>query len=61
MNDQEIIRDLTAEVIEAHRGEIGTHYEGCWHNHAACLAVIIHELVQETVDGRPDRTSSREG
>lgn len=54
----DIIRDITGEVIAAHATEIGTHYEGCWRNHAACLAVTIHNLAQETADGRPDRTSS---
>ncbi len=34
-------------VIDAHKGEVGTHYDGCYKFHAGCLAVRVrHALGQ---------------
>lgn len=46
-NVQEVIQDVLQEVVGAHAGEIGTHYDGCWKNHAACLAVYIFDLLPD--------------
>lgn len=40
---------IVNEVITLHDGEIGTHYDGCWKRHVACLAVLIRDLA-----GDPD-------
>ena len=44
---RDVSRVLTIleNVIDAHKGEIGTHYGGCYRFHAGCLAVtILHAL-----------------
>lgn len=43
-----VTRYAVAAVLEAHKDEIGSHYQGCWKNHVACLAVLIHEELEET-------------
>ena len=45
----ETIRATTSHVIDIHEGTIGSHFEGCWKHHVACLAVIITELVDGAV------------
>ena len=45
---------LVEEVIAEHADRVGTHYEGCWRNHAACLAVAVKEaLVVPKVEEEP--------
>lgn len=38
------IARVVDEVLEAHAGEIGTHYDGCWKRHVACLAFYIKAI-----------------
>lgn len=38
---------LIDEVLKAHEGEIGTHYEGCWKYHAGCLAVVLRDILEK--------------
>ena len=39
-------------VIDAHKGEVGTHYDGCYKFHAGCLAVRIRHVLGHGSDGR---------
>lgn len=36
------------EVIGLHRSIISTHYEGCYVKHAACLAALIRDILEES-------------
>lgn len=45
----EAARDVATEVLGVWDGVIGTHYDGCWQRHVACLArVILIELKEES-------------
>lgn len=35
-------------VIENHRTVVSTHYESCWQRHAACLAVLIRDILEKS-------------
>lgn len=35
------------QVIERHKDEVDTHYESCYMYHAACLALLVKELITE--------------
>lgn len=39
---------VTDEVIAAHAGIISTHYETCYKRHAACLAVLLRDILEES-------------
>jgi len=41
----ETIRGVVGVVTEAHGGD-GSHFEGCWKHHAACLAVVVAGLIE---------------
>lgn len=41
------VRQVIGEVIARWGGRIGTHYETCWQTHAACLAVLVRDLLDE--------------
>lgn len=43
-----ILKALVAvdQVIRAHEGEIGTHYDDCYKYHAGCLAVLIRNTLE---------------
>lgn len=38
------LSEIIDAVLEAHEGRIGTHYEGCWKYHAACLALLLRDI-----------------
>lgn len=40
------ILELTGEVRDVWAGFVGTHYEGCWTVHTACLAAVIEESLR---------------
>jgi hypothetical protein len=39
---------ILEEVRDTHKGEINTHYATCYRYHAACLAVLLLELEEES-------------
>lgn len=39
-------RQLAQEVLDEHADRIRTHYEGCWRNHAGCLAKLMLETLR---------------
>lgn len=41
------IKAILDEVIAAHGGRISTHYDGCYRNHAACLAVLLKDVIED--------------
>lgn len=38
---------LVAEVVDLHRDNHSTHYDGCYRSHAGCLAARLHALDDE--------------
>ena len=50
--------EIIAAVLEAHVGRIGTHYEGCWKYHAACLAMLLRKA---GVDAPPKNEGEDDG
>lgn len=38
--------EVCDQVIEQHRTIISTHYEGCYARHAACLAVLLRDILE---------------
>lgn len=50
MVDMKQIKMIVDEVYATHEGRISTHYEGCFHYHAGCLASIIKEILEEDDD-----------
>lgn len=43
----ESIAEVTNEVLTIWEGHIGTHYDGCWKSHVACLASLIRNLNED--------------
>lgn len=39
------ITDAADQVIDHYAGTIGTHYEDCWMNHAACFARYVRDVI----------------
>lgn len=48
MSAETAVREALAavkEVTDLHKQEVGTHFESCWKHHAACLAVLITDIL----------------
>lgn len=46
--------DIVTPVIDLWSDHIGTHYDGCYQRHVACLAVLIRDVTERTDAGGPE-------
>ena len=44
-------------VLRDWSDHVGTHYEGCWTRHVACLAGVIHDILTREVENRDNGVS----